>query len=110
MKDKKDTLTKLEISRRISQELGFSVRSTSQVVGSLFKVMEQALNSGETVKVVRFGTFSPLLKKSRTGINPATGRDIMIPARRTVSFRPSPLLKKRVNAQKGSQILPYRPG
>ncbi len=110
MRQKKGALTRLEISQRISLELGFSVRSSSKVVGSLFKVMEQALNSDEIVKIVRFGTFSPLLKKSRKGINPTTGKSILIPARKTVSFKPSPLLKKRVNAQKGPQILPDRSG
>ncbi len=105
MQSEKGALTKLEISQKISQELGFSVRSASRVVDSLFKVMEEALDSGEVVKIVRFGTFSPLLKKSRKGINPTTGHSILIPARKTVSFRPSPLLKKRVNAQKGPQIL-----
>ncbi len=108
MKSQKGALTKQELSHKISEELGFSVRSTAKVVDSLFKVMEEALNSGEVIKIVRFGTFSPLLKKSRKGINPTTGETILIPARKTVSFRPSPLLKKRVNAQKGPQILSNR--
>ncbi len=106
----KKALTKFEISQLVGEELGFSVRSTEKVVSSLFKVMTDALNQGETLKIVRFGTFSPLLKKSRKGINPTTGHTIIIPARRTVSFRPSPLLKKRVNAQKGPQILQNRSG
>ncbi len=110
MKKAKNTVTKLEIAQRLSSELGFSVRSTSKVVDSIFRVMEETLNKGEQIKIVRFGTFSPLLKKSRKGINPTTGEKIHIPARKTVSFRPSPLLKKRVNAQKGPQILPNRPG
>lgn len=104
----KGTLTKHEIALKLSEEMGFSVRSSKKLVDGVFSHMKEALISGEIIKIVRFGTFSPLFKDCRKGVNPTTGESILIPARRTVSFRPSPLLKKMVNAEKRPQILPDR--
>ena len=100
------SLTKLELAEKISDELGFSVRSSKKLVDAIFNHMIDVLVSGEPLKIVRFGTFCPLFKNDRKGINPSTGEAIIIPARNTVSFRPSPLLKKMVNAEKRPKILP----
>ncbi len=99
------TLTKIELAQKISKELGFSVRASKSLVDDIFNIMIETLNSGENVKIVRFGSFLPLLKKSRKGINPNTREKIVISARKTVTFRPSPILKKGVNAGKRSKIL-----
>ena len=106
----KNTLTKLEIASRISEDLGFSLRSSKILVDDCFKIIKDALLNGEKVKIVRFGSFLPLLKNPRKGINPNTKEELTIPGRRTVVFRPSPLLKKGVNAQKRPQILSNRSG
>lgn len=103
-----DSLTKLELAGSISEEIGFSMRSSKKLVDAFFNHMTDILVSGEPLKIVRFGTFCPLFKNARKGINPSTGEEIIIPARNTVSFRPSPLLKKMVNAEKRPQILPDR--
>ncbi len=104
----KSTLTKLKLAEKISEEMGFSVRSSKKIVDAVFNHMTDILESGEPLKIVRFGTFCPLFKNARKGINPSTGESIIIPARKTVSFRPSPLLKKMVNAEKRPQILSDR--
>lgn len=102
------SLTKLELARRINEEIGFPVRSGKKLVDAVFNHMTDILISGEPLKIVRFGTFCPLFKNARKGINPSTGEDIIIPARDTVSFWPSPLLKKMINAEKRPEILPDR--
>ena len=104
----KSSLTKLQLAEKVSEELGFSVRSSKKLVDAIFAHMTDILLSGEHLKIVRFGTFCPLFKNDRKGINPSTGEPIIIPARNTVSFRPSPLLKKMVNAKKRPQILSHR--
>ncbi len=104
----RSTLTKIKLAEKISEELGFSVRSSKRLVDAVFEHMIDVLTSEEPLKIVRFGTFYPLFKNARKGINPSTGESIIIPARKTVSFRPSPLLKKMVNAEKGPQILSDR--
>ena len=63
----------------------------------VFELIKATLESGENVKLSRFGNFVLKDKKSRMGRNPKTGEDMEISARRVVTFRPSDVLKARVN-------------
>ncbi len=96
-----DTLTKRGIAQYVSDEMGFSVRSVQRMVDQLFNCMEKALLEGHDIKIVRFGTFTPVEKRARKGTDLATGRPLTIPPRRKVVFRPSRTLKGIVNARTG---------
>ncbi len=110
--DKKEqngtTLTKQEMAEVISAEIGFSLRTSKKLVTGLFDIIREELQEEIPVKIVRFGVFKPVCKNARKGINPHTGEEIIIEARKTVTFKPSTLLKKRVNAEKGQKILQDR--
>ena len=56
-----------------------------------------ALEAGESVKISGFGTFSVRQKGRRVGRNPKTGQEVPIMPRRVLVFRPSHVLKARVN-------------
>jgi integration host factor subunit alpha len=58
------------------------------------------LESGEEVKLSSFGTFSVHSKNERVGRNPKTGIEAVITSRRVLSFRPSHILKDRVDNEK----------
>ena len=60
-------------------------------------VVSAALESGESVKISGFGTFSVRQKGRRVGRNPKTGQEVPIMPRRVLVFRPSHVLKARVN-------------
>lgn len=51
------------------------------------EIIEQ-LKAGKRVTIRGFGSFTPALRKARTGRNPGTGEPIAIPAKRTVKFKP----------------------
>ena len=53
---------------------------------------------GETVKISSFGTFSVRSKSARIGRNPKTGEEVPIEPRRVLTFRPSHIMKERVDA------------
>jgi integration host factor subunit alpha len=91
------TLTKREIAEVISARLGFSLRTSLQLVDVLFQQLKRALLEGKEAKIVRFGTIRLVERPARRGVNPADGRPITILARRTVAFHPSRALKKLVN-------------
>ncbi|MGB1027518.1 MAG: HU family DNA-binding protein, partial [Rhodospirillaceae bacterium] len=57
----------------------------------------EALVEGETVKISSFGSFSVREKGERIGRNPKTGEEVPILPRRVLVFRPSQLLKARIN-------------
>ena len=56
-----------------------------------------ALVQGEAVKISSFGSFSVRQKGERIGRNPKTGEEVPILPRRVLVFRPSHVLKDRIN-------------
>ena len=56
-----------------------------------------ALEAGEAVKISAFGTFMVRQKGQRVGRNPKTGVEVPILPRKVLSFRPSQVLKARIN-------------
>ena len=66
---------------------------------------KKALENGENVKLSGFGNFQLRDKKERPGRNPKTGEEAPISARRVVTFRPSPLMRQRVEAALAKESL-----
>ena len=64
---------------------------------SILEIIKTALIAGDDVLVYGFGKFSVKIKAERKGRNPSTGKDLVIPARRIVTFKCSRLLRERVN-------------
>lgn len=90
------TLTRLDLSEAVFQEVGLSRNDSSQLVESVLTHMSDALVAGEQVKISSFGTFSVREKAARVGRNPKTGEEVPISPRRVLTFRPSHLMKDRV--------------
>jgi integration host factor subunit alpha len=76
-----------------------------KIFDETFDELSDALVRGEPVKLRNFGTFNLHAKRQRTGRNPKTGVEAVISARRVVTFRPSPVLLKRIN-QEAADCLP----
>ena len=94
MSDK--TLTRMDLSEAVFQEVGLSRNDSAQLVESVLTYMSDALTAGEQVKISSFGTFSVRDKSARVGRNPKTGEEVPINPRRVLTFRPSHLMKERV--------------
>ena len=56
-----------------------------------------AIVQGESVKLSSFGSFMVREKGLRVGRNPKTGREVPIPPRRVTIFKPSNIMKQRIN-------------
>lgn len=69
---------------------------TTRRVDLIRKISIDAVTNQEASEVLAFGTFAVLQKKERPGRNPRTGKDAKISARRVISFKASPVLKKPV--------------
>ena len=92
------TLTRMDLSEAVFREVGLSRNESAELVESVLTEMSNALVRGESVKISSFGTFSVRSKTGRVGRNPKTGEEVPITPRRVLSFRPSHLMKERVNA------------
>jgi integration host factor subunit alpha len=98
------TITRSQLSEAVYQEVGLSRNESADLLESVLEEMSQALARGETVKISSFGSFSVREKGQRIGRNPKTGEEVPIMPRKVLVFRPSQLLKNRINkaAQHGS--------
>jgi integration host factor subunit alpha len=77
--------------------VGLSRNESNELVESVLNKISSTLVKGETVKVSSFGTFSVRSKGQRIGRNPKTGKEVPILPRRVLVFRPSQILKDKVN-------------
>jgi integration host factor subunit alpha len=90
------TLIKEHLVRSTYDNVGLSKSKSSGTVESLFEIMRDTLASGEDVLISGFGKFCVKSKNERLGRNPATGEDMILGARRVVTFRCSPVLRDRI--------------
>ena len=92
------TITKADLVRQIYQshpELT-KIRST-QAVELFLNLAKDSLIAGKNLLLSGFGKFKVKDKRLRRGRNPQTGEELMLTARRVVTFKPSGKLRGRVN-------------
>ncbi len=92
------TVTRAQLSEAVYQEVGLSRNESSDLVELVLSELAGALVRGEVVKLSSFGSFSVRQKGQRMGRNPKTGEEVPIRPRRVLVFRPSHVLKDRINA------------
>ena len=96
MSDK--TLTRADLAEAVYQEVGLSQQESADLVQSVLGMISDTLASGESVKLSSFGSFLLRDKRGRVGRNPKTGVEVPIDARRVLVFKPSQVLKERVDS------------
>lgn len=92
------TLTRMDLSEAVFREVGLSRNESADLVETVLDHVSDALVGGESVKISSFGTFSIRSKNERIGRNPKTGEEVPIAPRRVLTFRPSYLMKDRVDS------------
>lgn len=93
-----DTLTRAQLAEAVYEAVGLSRNESADLVEAVLDEISDALVKGESVKLSSFGTFSVRDKRGRVGRNPKTGEEVPIEPRRVLTFRPSHVLKDRINA------------
>jgi integration host factor subunit alpha len=91
------TVTRAHLAETIYTQVGLSRNESADLLETVLERVSTALESGESVKISGFGTFSVRQKGRRVGRNPKTGQEVPIMPRRVLVFRPSHVLKVRVN-------------
>jgi integration host factor subunit alpha len=94
---KKPTLTRADLSEAVYQEIGLSRSESAQLVEQVLDMMSDAIVDGQNVKISSFGSFIIRKKGGRIGRNPKTGQEVPIEPRRVLTFRPSQILRDRIN-------------
>lgn len=91
------TITRAELSEAVYQRVGLSRTESAALVELVLKELSDCLARGETVKLSSFGSFVVRSKGERVGRNPKTGVEVPIEPRRVMVFKPSNILKARIN-------------
>ncbi len=91
------TITRADLSEAVYQRLGLSRTESASLVEMVLQEISQAIERGETVKLSSFGSFVVRSKGERIGRNPKTGVEVPITPRRVMVFKPSNILKSRIN-------------
>ena len=91
------TITRAQLGEAVYQEVGLSRNESAALLENVLVYMTYALARGETVKISSFGSFSVRQKGQRIGRNPKTGQEVPILPRKVLVFRPSQVLKSRIN-------------
>ncbi|MGL4443306.1 MAG: integration host factor subunit alpha [Alsobacter sp.] len=91
------TITRAELSEAVYQRVGLSRTESASLVELVLKELSDCLARGETVKLSSFGSFVVRSKGERVGRNPKTGVEVPIEPRRVMVFKPSNILKARIN-------------
>jgi integration host factor subunit alpha len=91
------TLTKSHIANIISEETGFPITRSAEILEILLKIIKRTLESGEGVLVSGFEKLCVKEKELRKGRNPATGENLLLYLRRIVTFKCSRYLRHKIN-------------
>ena len=92
------TLTRAHLAEAVYQEVGLSRNESTDLVEAVLSEISNTLVRGENVKISSFGSFVVRHKGGRIGRNPKTGEEVPIAPRRVLVFRPSHVLKERINS------------
>jgi len=92
-------LTKNIIVEQLQAQLGFPKNQSVEITESLLEIVKSTLASGDDILVSGFGKFCVKEKAERMGRNPATEEDLILPARRVVTFKCSGKLRDKVNGK-----------
>jgi len=95
----RDIMTKSDMVEKIYEKIGFSKKESAELVEMVFDIIKSTLESGEKIKIAGFGNFVVKEKADRRGRNPQTGEEIVISARKILTFKPSQVLKSSINTK-----------
>ena len=100
------TVTRVDLCEAVYQKVGLSRTESSAFVELVLKEITDCLEKGETVKLSSFGSFMVRKKGQRIGRNPKTGTEVPISPRRVMVFKPSAILKQRINGHAAAAVGP----
>ncbi len=89
-------MNKAQLVERMSKSSKLSKTVCKKVLETFVEVVGKSLKTGNSIVLTGFGTFAVMKRKARTGVNPATGKKMDIPAKKVAKFRPGRALRDMV--------------
>lgn len=92
-----DNITRKHLADAINEQIGFSKQVSGELVDAFFDRLKDSLLTEQDVMLAQFGRFKVRQKSPRMGRNPKSGESIEISKRSMVTFKPSKLLREKIN-------------
>lgn len=89
-------MNKTDLVTAVAEKTDLAKKDAEKAVSAILASIEEALAKGEKVQLVGFGTFEVKARKERTGLNPQTKSQIIIPASKVPAFKAGKALKDAV--------------
>ncbi|MGC1859584.1 MAG: integration host factor subunit alpha [Methylocystis sp.] len=91
------SVTRADLADAVVRRIGLSRVGSAGIVDAVLTEIIDVIVSGESLKLHSFGSFHVRSKNERPARNPKTGAAATVSARRVVTFKPSGLLRVRIN-------------
>lgn len=92
------TVTRADLAESVHRHTGLGRAECAKYVEMVLDEIFEAIVARDDVKLSSFGAFQIRAKRERQGRNPKTGKEAKITARLVVTFKPSNVLRARVNS------------
>jgi len=89
-------VTKKEIVKTISEEIGLTQLKTKEIVQKTFDAIVNALVEEKRIELRNFGVFEVKKRAARKARNPRTGQRVDVPEKYVVTFKPGKEMEERV--------------
>lgn len=89
-------MTKKEIVKAISEEIGLTQLKTKEIVQKTFDAIVETLVADRRIELRNFGVFEVKERAARKARNPRTGERVDVPAKFVVTFKPGKEMEERV--------------
>lgn len=89
-------MNKSELIEKVAEKTGLTKKDSGKAVEAVVSAIRAALEAGDKVSLVGFGTFDVRSRDARKGRNPQTGKEISIAARKVPMFKAGKPLKEAV--------------
>src|SRR4051795_8937480 len=89
-------VTKKEIVKTISEEIGLTQLKTKEIVQKTFDAIVEALVEERRIELRNFGVFEVKQRAARKARNPRTGAKVNVPEKFVVTFKPGKEMEERV--------------
>ena len=89
-------MTKKEIVKKISEDIGLTQLKTKDIVQRTLDAIIQTLVSEGRIELRNFGVFEVKRRKARKARNPRTGQKVDVPPKNVVTFKPGKEMEEKV--------------
>lgn len=89
-------MNKTELINAVAEATGLTKKDSGAVLEAFLNTITDTIKAGDKVQMMGFGAFEVKTRAARTGMNPATGETVEIPAAKVPVFKPGKLLKDAI--------------